>query len=91
MSAESEFIKLRREIEELKLTFILFSYQALTSKSRHLISGASEEEDLLLKSVKSINNNGMFIQRTHQICTTEDALRDEISSMAIPETQQMDK
>jgi hypothetical protein len=89
MNTESKFIKLCREIEELKLTFILFPHQAFPSKLKYPIYSASEAEGLLLESIKSITLNRIFIQKNHQTCITEDALPDRLGSVSVPDKERI--
>jgi hypothetical protein len=75
MNSESRFLKLCREVEELKLTFLLLPHRELASKPKHSIADASEAEDLLLDSIKSITHSRIFAQKIYQICTTEDVIQ----------------
>jgi hypothetical protein len=91
MITGSRFLKFCREVEELKFTFVLFPYTAFSSKPKHSINDASEVEDLLLESIRSVTRSRIFVQKTHQICTTEDVLPDRIGSKSISDTQQRDE
>jgi hypothetical protein len=89
MNTESKFIKLCREIEELKLTFILFPHQAFSSKLKYPIYSASEAEGLLLESIKSITLNRISMQKNHQTCVAEDVLPDGLGSVSVLKEERM--